>query len=847
MDRIGFFDLGSGENPNHDNTKKASVKIGCDACDLKENCENPKMSRKGKGEKGILIVTEWPTEKDDEAGTYLAGRSGRFLKEILEDNGIDFKKDCYITGAVKCHCPSNKANNYLNHCRSALLKDIAEIEPKLIITLGTAAIQGVLGHRLNGRIIGKGFEYSNFFGENIPDQELKTFLCPTYSPVYLLKYDDPVIRKQFEEHITNALKLLNADFPEDNPKIKTTTDKIQAIEWLQEVSGNRRVTFDYETTGIKPDRDGHEIVCVSIVGDDFVYSFPFFQDDEFRKLFFGILHNRRIGKIAHNITFENSWTQKFSGEFAQRWVWDTCLGAHCQQNTKPNNLKFQVYINFGVLGYDIDADPFITGTKPGDNENSKNSFNRINECDINKLLYYCGQDSYYSRDLYYIQKAKLLDFQKEGMKLLLKGNEVLSRVHRTGMHIDMDMLEEQYRRTDKRIQKKEEELREFDEWKEYGSFDFNIDSNKQLGKLLYDILEYPKPGGKRKVDEGALNDINTPFTKTILERKKLIKMRDTYFDGFRREQINGIVRAFFNLNTVKTFRGSANAPNFQNIPKHNEAIKKIVRSLIIPRPGNRIIEYDYKGVEVSVGACYHKDRNMINYILDESTDMHRDTCMDIFFRGLDDFTKQERQIAKNSFVFPSFYGSSTYAPDGEIGNITQNLWDDAPETTMLHLKDNGIKNIRDFQSHVEDIEKKFWEERFPEYDEWKNQTYKQYKKDGYVDLYTGFRCYGPMKKTQVCNYPIQGSAFHCLLWNLIQVEEAIKNISGRSMVIGQIHDAIVVDCHPEDEPEVDRLIKLWGTEKIREHWDWIMVPLKIEKERGAVDGSWAVMEDCGYV
>jgi uracil-DNA glycosylase family 4 len=851
--KFGFFDLGNGENPNHER-KKSTVtkKIGCDACGLYDNCETPYMKIKGKGRKGIFFIVENPTDSDDQKNQLLSGFSGDLLKEILYENNIDLYDDCYTVSAIRCFTGKPQPKQAGN-CRHKLLKDITEKSPKVIISLGTLSIQALIGHRLAGRISGSSFKYENFYGEQIPDQELKTYVCPTYSPVFLMKYDDPVMRKQFKEHVQSALNncLTYEQFPLwQQTKVKITTNESEAIEFLKSLKNEKRIAFDYETTGIKPDREGHELVCVSIATEKDCFSFPFFQSPEFLKEWEQVITNKRIGKIAHNIGFENSWTKHCVGSYVNRWTWDTCLGQHIQNNRQPTNLKFTTYIKFGIMGYDEEVDKFITTNKPGQEDNNTNNFNCINEAPMDKLLYYCGLDSIFSYELYKIQRSELSDKQKEGMKLFLKGAEELSKIHRTGMCISRPLLIKYYKELSQEIEQKEKDLKKTKDWKAYGSHDFNYNSNDQLKKLLYDILKLPKPDGKKSVDEKALTTLNIPFTKKILEIKKIKNLRDTYIDGFRREAVKGKIHPFFNLSTVKTFRSSANAPNFQNIPKRNKTIKNKIRSIIIPRPGNKIIEYDYKGVEVSIGACVHKDPNMITYILDESTDMHRDTAMDLFFRTEKTILKEERQTAKNGMVFPAFYGSSSFVnkKSGEtVGNITKGIWEQLGEETFQHLRDNGIKNIEQFQKHVEQIENVFWGERFEVYSEWKNEVYEQYRKDGYVDLLSGFRCYGPMKKTEVCNYPIQGAAFHCLLWTVNHVNDLIHRVSGRSHLIGQVHDCIVVDCHPDDESEVDNIIKTWGTEKIREYWDWIIVPLKIEKERTQLNGSWAEIEDCGYL
>jgi uracil-DNA glycosylase family 4 len=837
--KIGFFDLESGENPNHARKKTADRQVGCPVCGLNTGCNSPEMGLDGKGAARVLIIAEYPTATDDNEGKLFSGTSGDLLRRSLKEININLEKDCYYLPAVRCF-PGENVPKTAKNCRSKLLQDIESIKPQIIIPLGATATEALIGHRILGRL--KNVKYNSFFGERIPDQELKCWVCPTYSPKYLKFGERDVLYIEFMKHLKVAFQLPPLAVSR-KVEVQIANDVDRAISFLDEIDKTaRRVSIDYETTGLKPDREGHEIVCVSFATDKKTYSMPFFKDEEFKIKLRKIFLNKKIGKIAHNITFENSWTKKFLNVYVNRWIWDTCLAAHCIDNRKPVSLKYLTYCQYGVLGYDEVVDKFITGVKAGQDKKNSNHFNRANECDMKDLLYYCGMDSYYSYQLYSHQKF-VLNCTPEllnGFRFFLKGQEALSQIHRNGMRINLNEIIEQHDNLTREMVQSDLSIKKSAEFKAFGSPDFNYNSNLQLGKLLYDILKYPPPDGKRKCDEAALKKINRPFTRQLLDLKKLKKIRDVYLEGFKREQIKEIIRPFFNLHNVDTFRSSSDRPNFQNIPKRNEKAKKIIRSTIRPRFNNRIIEYDYKGVEVSISACYHKDPNMIKYILDESTDMHRDTAMDLFFRTKETFSKEERHWAKNGFVFPAFYGSSAY-------NIAPNIWEMTTEETRKHLKKNGIKSYNSFKRHVEKIEDVFWNERFQVYSQWKKKVYKQYVKDGYIDLYTGFRCWGPMDEKKVCNYPIQGSAFHCLLYTVSQVQPLIDGISGRSRVIGQIHDAIVVDAHKDEEDQIDRLIKHYGTEKVREKWDWIIVPLKIEKERTAVNGSWAEMEDCGYL
>ena len=121
-----------------------------------------------------------------------------------------------------------------------------------------------------------------------------------------------------------------------------------------------------------------------------------------------------------------------------------------------------------------------------------------------------------------------------------------------------------------------------------------------------------------------------PELDNLLRIRKLKKVRDTYLEGFLREQVNGYIHPFFNLHLVRTYRSSSDHPNFQNIPKRDKEAMNIVRRAIFPRPGHQLLELDYSGLEVRIAACYHKDKTMLRYIGDPHSDMHGDMAKQIF-------------------------------------------------------------------------------------------------------------------------------------------------------------------------------------------------------------------------
>ena len=125
-----------------------------------------------------------------------------------------------------------------------------------------------------------------------------------------------------------------------------------------------------------------------------------------------------------------------------------------------------------------------------------------------------------------------------------------------------------------------------------------------------------------------------------------------------------------------------------------------------------------------------------------------------------------------------------------------------------------------------------------EYTDWKDETWEEYLHKGYVDLVTGFRSYEILKRTELLNRPIQGPAFHCLLWVIIRANREMKKKKLKSLIIGQIHDSLLIDCVDEEMAEVIAIVRKWMCKRIQQDWEWITVPLEIECEASPIGGNW---------
>lgn len=449
---------------------------------------------------------------------------------------------------------------------------------------------------------------------------------------------------------------------------------------------------------------------------------------------------------------------------------------------------------------------------------------------------------------------------EEAYQLMHDGILALARAEQAGIRVDVDYVERKKVMLERKMKEIEEEFRNtklYRHWQHSQNSPVNLNSGVQLGNFLYNVKKIEPSrlteNGKGSTDEEALQELNIPELDLLLKRSKLKKTWDV-LDGFAQEQVNGYVHPAFNLHLVRTYRSSSDSPNFQNIPKRDEQMMNLCRKAIYPRPGHQLLEVDYGQLEVRISACYNKDQKLIYDILEG--DMHSDMAKQIFYVNKIDKKNHGhntlRQAAKNGFIFPEFYGD--YYKNCAVNvaskwcRLPQGVW--SPEqgivmddTTGITVADHlarkaGIRSMQGFEKHLQRIEKEFWYSRYVEYTAWKEMWWKMYQKYGYISLKTGFFCSGVMKRNDCINYPVQGAAFHCLLWSFIQLDKFIRDNKLDSRLIGQIHDSMIIDINPSELRLIADTVKKITCVDLPKAWKWIIVPLEIDMEICPVDASW---------
>lgn len=378
---------------------------GCGACGLYKECESPKMEPQGRGEKGILIISPTPNAAEDRRGKLGVGKEKEFLRKKLADFGIDLEKDCREIAAACCRPPKGRTptGNEIAQCRPRIRKEIESFKPILILLLGSVAVESFLGDRWTESLEG----IDKWRGWQIPDRETGAWVCPLLDPSNVLKSQDrnergqnPVLGVIFDQDLHSAMVSLETPFPDykdEREQVEIISDQRQLcnifnnlLDWYHPFA------LDFETTGLKPHARGHAIVTASISIDDtsaWVWEVEK-MGGKAKNLFKQILAAPHVPKRAHNVKFEDNWASVILDTEPQGWQWDSMIAAHLLDN-RPGitGLKFQSYVQFGLLPYDEDIKYYLRSSDEDKKLYGGNAFNTIRQAPRRDLMIYNGLDT----------------------------------------------------------------------------------------------------------------------------------------------------------------------------------------------------------------------------------------------------------------------------------------------------------------------------------------------------------------------------------------------------------------------------------------------------------------------
>lgn len=387
----GFFtakEIKSDINPN----KPTS----CASCGLYKSCLSPRMKPYGKFKRKVLWVGEAPGEIEDRRGKPWQGRMGKSLQRVVKEFGVDLFRDGIGLNACSCRPPKNRTPtpHEISCCKPKLIKTIKELKPNLIILLGGIPVTSIIGRNFSKKVGG----ITKWRGFAIPDQDLNAWICPVFHPSFVARNEEKngqnVAEVIFKEDIKRALEYIDKPVPIINPEkyvIPVESDS-HFKKVFRELMEADLMAFDYEGTGLKPHVEGHKITTVSACISP-TKSYSWMNNPYRAKLFKRVLQNPNIRKIAHNLPFENMWSEVIMNAKVKNWYWDTLVNNHLIDNRPGiNGLKFIAYSMFGIGEYDELIHPYLEAPKKA----GSNAFNKLlsflDRYGPEEVIKYCGID-----------------------------------------------------------------------------------------------------------------------------------------------------------------------------------------------------------------------------------------------------------------------------------------------------------------------------------------------------------------------------------------------------------------------------------------------------------------------
>lgn len=426
-----------------------------------------------------------------------------------------------------------------------------------------------------------------------------------------------------------------------------------------------------------------------------------------------------------------------------------------------------------------------------------------------QFMEYCCYGAYVSLQAAGVLADKL---QEAGMDRLMREIEmplslVLYDMEREGVEVRREELKAYGDALAERIGELESSIHA------QAGVDFNINSPKQLGEVLFESMKLP--GGKKtKTGYSTAADVleklseDYPIVRDILEYRTLAKLKSTYADGlavFIGE--DNRIHTSFHQTITATGRISSTEPNLQNIPMRMELGRRI-RKVFVPRAGYEFMDADYSQIELRVLAHMSGDEQLIEAYRMEQ-DIHRITAAKVFHTPFEEVTDLQRRNAK-AVNFGIVYGISSFG-------LSQDLSISRKEA-------------------AEYIEQYF--STYPKVKEFLDRLVQDAKKQGYITTMFGRRRPIPELSSSAfmqrsfgervaMNSPIQGTAADIIKIAMIRVWRALRDEGLKSRLILQVHDELVIETALEEEEQVRRLL----TEHMKKAAD-LAVTLEIDLHTG---------------
>lgn len=604
-----------------------------------------------------------------------------------------------------------------------------------------------------------------------------------------------------DENVSSESEVVRGKNIQNTPHSYTLIESDEAIDDLvAALLKQKEICFDTETSSL-------DYFSLNIVGLSFSfnsgtgYYIPCPEDfDKARAIchkFRPVLEHDSKLKIGQNIKFDMLVLKRYDVE-VKAPLYDTMIAHYL---VEPDMKHGMDYLSETYLGYTPVHIEELIGKK-GKNQGS------MRDVPIDKIAEYAAEDADITFQLKHVLAPMV---EKHEVTGVLKDIElplipVLADMEYEGVKIDVDYLNAYSKELEQDMLMYRSAIFEI------AGLEFNLDSPRQMGDVLFGHLKLPvdkkTATGQHSTNEEVLSKLaqDYPIAEKILEYRELTKLKSTYVDALP-QMVNvktGRVHTTFNQTIASTGRLSSIGPNLQNIPIRTERGQRVRKAFIARDSEHILLSADYSQIELRLAAEISGDENMLEAFR-QRLDIHQATAARVYNVALADVTKEMRSKAK-MVNFGIIYAISAFGLSQRLG---------IPRKEAAELIENYFVQYPKLRNYMSD-------------------TLEFARHHGYVKTLMGRRRYlkdinsrnftvRGFAEREAINSPLQGSAADLVKLAMIHIHEEFKRQNLKSKMTLQVHDELVFDTHKDEVDLVKPIIREKMIQAIKTN-----VPLEVE-------------------
>ena len=589
----------------------------------------------------------------------------------------------------------------------------------------------------------------------------------------------------FSDENTEAEKKSSLADLKSTPHTYHIADNEEEISKICSILANQKFfCFDTETDGIDPLTAELVGMSFSITKNEAWYVPVPANREEATKIvarFSPALQNPEIQKIGQNIKFDILVLRKYGVKVAGP-LFDTMIAHYLLNPELRHNMDYlaETYLKYKTVSIEELIGP--KGKKQGNMRNVP----------LNQISEYAAEDADITLQLkdYFeplLKQESVEDlFHNIEMPLIY----VLAEMEATGVTLDTSALKESSEILSGQLVSLEKEIHEL------AGLEFNINSPKQIGEVLFDRMKLDEKAKKTKTggystSEEVLEKLRSkhPIIGKILEYRGLKKLLSTYIDALP-ELINketGKIHTSFNQAVIATGRLSSTNPNLQNIPVRDEMGREIRRAFTADNDDCIFFSADYSQIELRIMAHLSNDAHMVEAFV-SGEDIHAATAAKIYNVPINEVTSDMRRKAKTA-NFGIIYGISVFGlaerlniPRAESKELIDGYFNTYPE--IRKYMDESIRVAKE-HGYVETI---FKRKRF------------------LPDINSGNAVVRGYAERNAINAPIQGSAADIIKLAMIKIHQRFEEEGLKSRMILQVHDELNFNVYKDEYEKVKEIV-----------------------------------------